>query len=471
MTNTPNEFPRVDADLSGNGVAEVTALGLTHSFIDGPAGSAIDQALAYCARIASAGDGLGRELAINCSHKGAPTGRLVVTPFGDYYSEDDPDQRFHIQDGATATQTPTPPATPPRPTTVDQLAGVELTRPEPVLPSQPARASHLAPRQSAPALNGHTYAREPSKPGARAARTRFISTEPVTEPAERGWRGIANQAGLRVAPSPDEVTRRDDERLVAGHWPGLRTIAVVNPKGGSGKSVATPALAAVFARYGGGGVLAWDNNETRGTLGWRTEQSHTHEATVLDLIPDSERLLAATAAHGDIAGYVHHQTRDKYDVLRSDQSVTGDHEVTGEEVDVIHSVASRYYRLVIIDSGNNERAANWRAMIGHANQIVVPCTNSTDTAEAAGRMLEALHQRDEHCRRIAASAVVIVSQRTPGRDPDVQHIIDGFRPLVRDVVSIGHDVGLKAGHIAYDNLRRSTQRQWLTAAAAVARGL
>lgn len=455
MTSTPSEFPRVDADLSGNGVAEVTALGLTHSFIDGPAGTAIDQALAYCARIASAGDGVGRELYINCSHKGEPTGRLVVTPFGDYYAEDDPSQRFHIQDSATATDAAATP--PPAATSADAAAHAHTT--------------HTATETDSaqPSINGQV--REPSKPGARAARTRFISTEPVTEPAERGWRGLANQAGFRVAPSPDELTRRDDERLVAGHWPGLRTIAVVNPKGGSGKSVATPALAAVFARYGGGGVLAWDNNETRGTLGWRTEQSHTHEATVLDLIPHAERLLAATAAHGDIAGYVHHQTRDKYDVLRSDQSVVGDHEVTGEEVDIIHSVAARYYRLVIIDSGNNERAANWRAMIGHANQIVVPCTNSTDTAEAAGRMLEALHQRDDHCRRLAASAVVIVSQRTPGRDPDVQHIVDGFRPLVRDVVTIGHDVGLKAGHIAYDNLRRDTQRQWLTAAAAVARGL
>lgn len=448
MTGTPSEYPRVDADLSGNGVAEVTALGLTHSFIDGPAGSAIDQALAYCARIASTSDGVGRELYINCSHKGEPTGRLVVTPLGDYYSVDDPEQRFHVNSGASTDQ--------------------EVRQGIPADPTPPPEAETVD-RTAAPAINGHT--REPAKHGAGAARTRFINIEPVTEPAERGWRGLANQAGLRVAPSADELTRRDDERLVAGHWPGLRTIAVVNPKGGSGKSVAAPALAAVFARYGGGGVLAWDNNETRGTLGWRTEQSHTHEATVLDLIPDASRLLAATAAHGDIAGYVHHQTRDKYDVLRSDQSVTGDHEVTGEEVDIIHSVASRYYRLVVIDSGNNERAANWRAMIDHANQIVVPCTNSTDTAEAAGRMLEALHQRDDHCRRLASSAVVIVSQRTPGRDPDVQHIVDGFRPLVRDVVTIGHDVGLKAGHIAYDNLRRATQRQWLTAAAAVARGL
>src|SRR3546814_9889257 len=70
----------------------------------------------------------------------------------------------------------------------------------------------------------------------------------------------------------------------------------------------TAMRAAVFARHGGGSVLAWDNNDTRGTLGWRTETG-PHDATVQDLLPETSRLLEPAAGIGEIAGFVHHQTR------------------------------------------------------------------------------------------------------------------------------------------------------------------
>lgn len=53
---------------------------------------------------------------------------------------------------------------------------------------------------------------------------------------------------------------------------------MANGKGGAGKTPTTVLLSAVFARYGGAGVVAWDANQTRGTLGWRTEQG-PHAAT------------------------------------------------------------------------------------------------------------------------------------------------------------------------------------------------
>ena len=54
----------------------------------------------------------------------------------------------------------------------------------------------------------------------------------------------------------------------------------------------TAMLAAVYARHGGGNVLAWDNNDTRGTLGWRTEQGF-YDTTIRDLLPAAPHLLAA----------------------------------------------------------------------------------------------------------------------------------------------------------------------------------
>lgn len=304
----------------------------------------------------------------------------------------------------------------------------------------------------------------------RARRKSFIAAQPLVGPAETGIRGALTRIGVRTHPSQREMAQRENVRKVSQHWPGPRTIAIANPKGSANKTPTMVCLAAVFGRYGGAGVLGWDNNETRGTAAWRTHRG-PHTATVLDLLPRYEELLGTRAQAAQLAHYVHHQAADKFDVLWSDQSTEGEHEMTGDEVDRIHEIGAKYYRLILMDSGNSERASNWRAMIKHADQLVVPCTNVEDTAEAGARMLEALAQRDEHSAALAKSAVAVVSQRTPGRDPNMARIVRDFGPLVREVVAIPHDRALYSGVINFDALQPKTRRAWLDAAAAVASNL
>jgi MinD-like ATPase involved in chromosome partitioning or flagellar assembly len=310
----------------------------------------------------------------------------------------------------------------------------------------------------------------PARVVGRSPRPSFLAADVGADQPTIGLRGVLARSGVRTQPSRREQALRDDVRLVSQHWSGPRTIAVANPKGSANKTPTTLCLSAVFGRYGGGGVLAWDNNETRGTAAWRTRPG-PHEATVLDLLPRTDELLAAGARAAELAGHVHHQADDKFDVLWSDQSTRGDHEVTGDEVHAVHEVASKYYRLIVMDSGNSERAGNWRAMVGHADALVVPATNVEDTAEAGARMLEALASRDEHSADLARNAVAIISQRTPGRDRNLRRIAEGFAPLVRAVVTIPHDPALYSGVIRFDSLRPPTQRAWLAAAAAVAEAL
>jgi MinD-like ATPase involved in chromosome partitioning or flagellar assembly len=300
--------------------------------------------------------------------------------------------------------------------------------------------------------------------------TSFLTSHPVVRPATRGLRGFLTRLGLRLAPSPTERAERADIEAVSQHWPGPRTIAVVNRKGGANKTPTVAALSAVFARHGGGGVLAWDNNENQGTLGWRTEQG-PHTASVLDLLGDKDQLLSPMAHQALMARYVHHQSEDKYDVLRSDENHEGDHEIQAHEVDAVHFVAARYYRMIIMDSGNTARAANWRAMIGHTDQLVIATTTMEDRAEAGKLTLQTLAARDERSARLARNAVVIISQWKPEDGREARRIAEGFEPLVRRVVTVPYDPALKAGPIRYTDLKPATQRAWLTAAAAVAHGL
>jgi len=358
----------------------------------------------------------------------------------------------------------------------------ETSHPEATIDTIPRPTSTPAPREAAasaavaptPITTGQPVVPAKSASIAPTRRslkeTSFLVSDPVVQPATRGLRGAMTRLGFPMGPSADELAERADIHAVSQHWPGPRTIAVVNRKGGANKTPTVAALAAVFARYGGGGVLAWDNNENQGTLGWRTEQG-PHTSSVLDLLRDKDQLLSPLAHNALLAHYVHHQTEDKYDVLRSDENDEGDHEISADEVDSVHTVAAKYYRMIVMDSGNTARAANWRAMIGHTDQLVIPTTTMEDRAEAAKLTLQTLAARDEHSAMLAENAVVIISQWKVEDGDEARRIADGFAPLVRRVVTVPYDPALKAGRIRHTALKPATQRAWLAAAAAVAQGL
>ncbi|MDN5559165.1 MAG: AAA family ATPase [Ruaniaceae bacterium] len=303
-------------------------------------------------------------------------------------------------------------------------------------------------------------------------RQSFLRQERPEEPAYQGLRGVMNKLGFKMSPSLEEQSARNDELAVSQHWPGPRVIAVVNGKGGAGKTPATILLSAVFARYGGAGVLAWDNNQTRGTLGWRTETG-PHDHTLLEMLPEVPRLLGTSAQSADLAHFVHHQPREKYDVLRSKPiRLAHENRVSPEDVDAIYAVAAKFYRLIFIDSGNDESDPMWLRMIDHADQIVVATTTRADHAEAGALLLEALEDRDERSAQLARRSVVVVSQADPKASAaELNRVVTGYQPMARDVITIPFDREMVDGHLRFGMLAKPTQRAWLSAAATVARGL
>lgn len=462
--DTVPTFPHVEAAFRRDDSVEVNLLGVSHVF-DGA--EARGEALQFLHGVASSAD-FDRPIRVFTHVAGEPDedAILIVTPDGHYYDQNLPAGRYPVPGLDTETD--------------EHHHGTELLddNTDPTRRVDDATLDDPFPAVFRPATppaadaarsSGGQMLSGPNVPR-HHERKSFIADGPAQQPARQGWRGVFNRLGLRLDPGPVELAWRGDVRVVSQHWPGPQTIAVGNPKGSANKTPTTVMLSAVFARHGGAGVLAWDNNETRGSLAWRTQRAN-HEATVLDLLPRVDQLLGTGAQSAEMSYFAHHQPADKFDVLRSDQSVNGDHEVSAADVDAIHRVAARYYRMILMDSGNNERAANWRAMIDRAAVLVVPCTNVEDTAEAGARMLEALHGRDDHSRELAQNAVAIISKRTPGRDPNMDRIVRDFAPLAREVVTIPYDKALLSGVIHYDALRTDTQRAWLRAAAAVARGL
>lgn len=482
MTITTS-LPEVHGAIAPDGSLTVSVAGEQPVTISGPAGP-VDLADARSRLVAAVADtaqrhGHGRVVA-HLTDPETGTMMVAVTASG-------------VVEEVTSTPRPEAPIQPPaQPVQAQPMMPVMPptagTAPGPVAPdyrpSQPTPEAYRpgapepAAATTAPAVQSSrpspasvdTLAAGAPAPVAQPPVSTFLVTEPPAEPARAGWRGAVNRLGLSLAAPDSEVYLRRCVRLISQHWPGLRTVAVANTKGSAAKTPTTIALAAAFARHGGGGVAAVDNNPTRGTLPWRTEKG-PHDATVTDLLPHINRLLEARASSASqMAAFLHHQTEDRYEVLRSKPEKIGA-PFTADEFDSVVEVLSKYYRLLVFDSGNDETAATWQHMIDTATQLVVPTLARREWAETGRLLLTELSRRSEHGYNLARNAVVIVSQADHDRGlGPAQEIADGFKGLVRATAVIPYDPHMVEGHLRWDGMARPTREAWIRAAALVAAG-
>lgn len=487
MLHVPT-WPAISARIDADGSGVLTMNGTEHPLTTSSAENARREVVRFCADTAQK---LQRPVRVTVEEPDS-TWPLIVHPDGKVDAVEETDEAPSPDDDtneaapvieAVPGMTDTTEAAGPRRTSHVPVVGAdEADTPtitpedlEPLGPSTPVEPEPApAPAPAPLAMPAPTPA--PTMPAARQispqTRRSFIAPERLEEPATRGFRGALSRMGMKVSPGAAERAEREDQAAVSQHFAGPRTIAVVNGKGGANKTPTTILTAAVFARYGGAGVLAWDNNQTRGTLGWRTEQG-PHDATLHDLLPETERLLSTNAQSSELARYVHHQTRDKYDVLRSQPMVLASQQrVSSDDVDRIHAVAAKYYRIIVMDSGNDESDPMWLRMIDHTDQLVVATSSRAEHAEAGALLLEALAERDERSAALARNAVAVVSQSDEkATAAEIRRIEDGYRELVREVVRIPYDGAMGAAQLHYRALRPDTQRAWLAATAAIARGL
>ena len=232
--------------------------------------------------------------------------------------------------------------------------------------------------------------------------------------------------------------------MVRRNFGGLRQVTVVNPKGGAGKTVAVLLLAMTFGQKRGGYVLAWDNNETQGTLGMRAQQDF-HSRTVRDLLRDlrpvprrarpGRRPVAVRAGAG--RGHVRRAglrrvgdgRRDAHRRRRSARSARGR--------------VSRFYKLIFVDTGNNVRAQNWQAAIDATDQLVVTMSARNDSAETAARMLDHLEQTGR--QRLVRQAVSVVSMPPTRKDIDLPAIQRHFAARTRAVLLAPYEKLIDSG--------------------------
>jgi MinD-like ATPase involved in chromosome partitioning or flagellar assembly len=280
-------------------------------------------------------------------------------------------------------------------------------------------------------------------------------------------------SGGLVQPQPSRAERRHEEERAAvqREFGGPRTIAFLNPKGGAAKTTSVLAAGYTFGTVRGGGVVAWDNNETRGTLGIRGTRS-THRNTTRELLEDLERFSDVYQARiGDLGAFVRSQGDAHFDVLASDErpDVTG--QIHADDFQAVHQLLERFYRVILVDTGNNMRAENWLAAADAADLLVVTSTIREDTGYSGLWMLDAL--QDAGYQNLKYKTVTVLSDPSPTVDNKLaRDLVDVYQQRTRHVFRVPYDPALVAGSVVpYAELSASTQRQWLRACAGMASAL
>ncbi|HET6876945.1 MAG TPA: hypothetical protein VFH38_05405 [Jatrophihabitans sp.] len=294
---------------------------------------------------------------------------------------------------------------------------------------------------------------------------------PVTaEPASWGWRGRLNRASgglIKPKASPEELAARQAISDIQRGFSRPMTVVVVQPKGGAGKTPTTICLSAAFGAHRGGYVLGWDDNETRGTLAVRVSNPDSQRATVWDLLGDLAAFERFDARVGDLSYYVRPQPDAHFDALVSDDNPGNMAQIGEQEFHRLHKVLQRFYRMVVIDTGNNVRSPNWQAAVNAADLVVVVSTYQRDVGYSGSWVLDHLAQTGRE--QLAANAVTVLTAADPTTDKAVRgQLLDHFRVRTRAVVEIPYDQELAhGGPIRWTHLDAGTRNSWIQAGATI----
>lgn len=299
-------------------------------------------------------------------------------------------------------------------------------------------------------------------------------SQPVTGPAEWGWRGrVRRWSGGLVAPRMGgrELEHEQQKATLRRDFDGPRTIVFINPKGGAAKTTGVLAAGYTFGTVRGGGVVAWDNNETRGTLGIRGARGG-HRSTTRELLEDLGRFDDVHQSRiGDLGAFVRSQGDAHFDVLASDErpDVTGT--IRAEDFSAVHRLLERFYRVVLVDSGNNMRAENWLAAVDAADLLVVTSTVREDTGYSGLWMLDAL--QDAGIANLRYKSLTVLSDPSPKLDHKLaDDLVEVYRQRTREVYRVPYDPALVSGSVVpYGELSRATRYSWLRACAGMAEAL
>ena len=337
-------------------------------------------------------------------------------------------------------------------------------------PEEPPRQNPPAPRSApraapspTPPLSLEKHAQPPSAdPRSADELTDLTIVKPRSDAPTSGWRrALYSLTGGAINPGigPAERRRQDLVARIQRPLPGTHFVSVVSMKGGVGKSTVAALLGLMLSEHRGDRVVGIDANPDAGTLADRlTGES---ELSVRDLLEhlDDIRALPDVARYTSLIG--------RLQVVASAQRPTTRTEFDGRAYEQVTGVLSRYYDIIITDSGTGMLHSAMAATLQRASSLVVVGTPTVDGASRASKTLDWLvaHGYGEAVER----AIVVLSADRSSDEVDISRLRAHFTARCRAVVEIPRDPHLAAGgRIEVKRLRPATADAYLELAALIA---
>ncbi|TQM37865.1 MinD/ParA family ATP-binding protein [Pseudonocardia cypriaca] len=284
------------------------------------------------------------------------------------------------------------------------------------------------------------------------------------ERPEHGWRGVLYRlTGGLVNPGlgAAERARRDRLRRIRRPVPGTHQIAVSSIKGGVGKTTVSACLGLVLAEHRGDRVIALDANPDAGTLADRLTGDTS--VTVRHMLENLESAYSLS----DVARYT--SLAGRLQVLASEQDPAMSEAFDRAGYERVCSVLTRFYNVIITDSGTGLVHSAMEGTLALADSLVVVGAPTVDGASRASKTLDWLVAHGFEAQ--VAQAVVVLSCDRQSAEVDPKRVRGHFESRCRGVVDIPHDPHLASGgRIELDRLRPATHDAFLALAALLADG-
>jgi MinD-like ATPase involved in chromosome partitioning or flagellar assembly len=278
---------------------------------------------------------------------------------------------------------------------------------------------------------------EPRVPGAAELTDDTIVRRRSDRPTA-GWRRVVHTvSGGVIDPGIGSVERRRQNLTlrIRRELGCPHKIAVTSIKGGVGKTTVAALLGLTLAEHRGDRVVALDANPDAGTLADRL--TGEPGVTVRDLLDhiDGVDALPDVARFTSLAG--------RLQVLASEQDPARSEAFHRAEYEQVCAVLTRFYNIVITDSGTGMVHSAMDGTLAEADSLVVVGALTLDSASRASKTLDWLVAHGH--RDLVARAVVVLSADRTSTELDTARLRSHFSARCRAVVDVPHDPHLATG--------------------------
>ncbi|MFE2961030.1 MinD/ParA family ATP-binding protein [Nocardia tengchongensis] len=278
-----------------------------------------------------------------------------------------------------------------------------------------------------------------------------------------GMRGALNKVGFQLGLSASEQRAEMRRSRIRRHLTRHCQVAVVNVKGGAGRTTVVGALGATFASLRPDRVVAVDANPDFGDLGGRTGR-HPYGLTLRDL---------ARSPHLDTFAEVQSFasiTDSNLAVVASPWTSAAAEPLSGQEYVSGVGVLRRHYNLSLIDCGTGVLDSATDAVLRTSDLVVVVTPATVRGVTGAVATLEWLDSHGLH--RLAMSSLVAIVHHYPAKPVvEIERIEELFATASRPTFRIPYDEHLaEGGEIDLRLLDKETALAFEELAAALADG-